>query len=490
MNYRKRQIVSPKLLTPIDAKMNVYRLQTEFLMQALGFNPAQLPVLDVEKLGTPQKCAIKLHKLWEVKEGILPNITKLIESKGIIVNSFSFGTDRVDSRTILSSTSQPIIYTNKSLLGDRLRFSLAYELGHLVMHLNTTPNFERDVDHEANLFAAEFLMPETTIRPDFENGITLSTLGELKMKWKVSMQSLLYRADDLGYLTYNQKRYLLTQFNQMKIRKREPEDAIIEVKPRKGEFCIQQDDIEKEIAKHKNKVALVLFSGVNYYTGQYFDLKAITEAAHQVGAYAGFDLAHAVGNKVLHLHDWKVDFACWCSYKYLNSGPGAVGGIFVQEKHAKDKNIFRLGGWWGHDEKTRFKMKKGFKPTKTAESWQMSNAQVMNMAAHRASLDIFDEVGMRKLAEKSLHLTSYCETLLKQITHLKFKIITPSNPIERGCQLSLLFQSKGKEIFENLQKNGIIADWREPNAIRIAPTPLYNSYEDIYNFYEILKGVV
>jgi Zn-dependent peptidase ImmA (M78 family) len=224
MNYRKRQVVSPKLLTPIDAKMNVYRLQTEYLMQALIFKPANLPVLDVEKLGTPQKCATKLRKLWEVKEGVLPNITKLIESKGVIVNSFPFGTDRVDSRTMLSSVSQPIIFTNKSLLGDRLRFSLAYELGHLVMHLATSPNFERDVNHEANLFSAEFLMPETDIRPDFEAGITLTTLGELKKKWKVSMQSLMYRADDLGYLTYNQKRYLLTQFNQMKIRKREPEE--------------------------------------------------------------------------------------------------------------------------------------------------------------------------------------------------------------------------------------------------------------------------
>lgn len=224
MNYRKRQIVSPKLLTPIDAKMNVYRLHVEFLMKELQFKSAELPVLDAEKLGTPQKCAIKLRKLWDVKEGVLTNITKLIESKGVIIDSFPFGTDRVDSRTILSENSQPIIFTNKSLLGDRLRFSLAYELGHLIMHLSTSPNLDRDVDHEANLFAAEFLMPETAIRPDFEGGVTLSTLGELKKKWKVSMQSLLYRADDLGYLTYNQKRYLLTQFNQMKIRKREPEE--------------------------------------------------------------------------------------------------------------------------------------------------------------------------------------------------------------------------------------------------------------------------
>jgi kynureninase len=266
-------------------------------------------------------------------------------------------------------------------------------------------------------------------------------------------------------------------------------DAVIEVSPRPGEHTLHQSDIEAAIRKHGNKVALVLFSGVNYYTGQFFDMEAITRVAHEVGAYAGFDLAHAVGNKVLHLHDWKVDFACWCSYKYLNSGPGAVGGVYVLEKHAKDKATFRLGGWWGHDEKTRFKMKKGFKPMKTAESWQMSNAQVMNMAAHRASLDIFDQVSMNDLAEKSLQLTAYAETLLCSLTNLKFNIITPSDPLQRGCQLSLLFKSRGREVFEQLQKNGVIADWREPNVIRIAPVPLYNTYQDVYSLYDIMKNM-
>jgi kynureninase len=228
---------------------------------------------------------------------------------------------------------------------------------------------------------------------------------------------------------------------------------------------------------------------VNYYTGQYFDLKRIAELAHRVGALVGFDLAHAVGNKVMHLHDWDVDFACWCSYKYLNSGPGAVGGIFVHETHLKNKDTFRLAGWWGHDEKTRFKMKKGFKPMKTAESWQMSNAQVLNMAAHRASLDIFDELSMTDLANKSFELTNYAEFLLRKLTQLKFDIITPDNPLERGCQLSLLFKSRGKEVFDHLQKNGVVADWREPNVIRIAPVPLYNSFQDVYTMYEILKGI-
>jgi kynureninase len=269
----------------------------------------------------------------------------------------------------------------------------------------------------------------------------------------------------------------------------DPEKAVIEVGPRKGEHTIRIEDIEAAIEKHKKNLAIVVFGGVNYYTGQFFDIKKITELAHKAGALAGFDLAHATGNKVLHLHEWNVDFACWCSYKYLNSGPGAVGGIFVHEKHAKDPKTFKLAGWWGHDEKTRFKMKKGFKPMKTAESWQMSNAQVMNMAAHRASLDLFDKVGMDKLAEKSLHLTAYTEFLLKQLSNLKFEIITPSNPLERGCQLSLLFKAKGKEVFDKLQSKGVIADWREPNVIRIAPVPMYNSFVDVYTLYEIMKSV-
>ncbi|HNB80769.1 MAG TPA: kynureninase [Chitinophagaceae bacterium] len=266
----------------------------------------------------------------------------------------------------------------------------------------------------------------------------------------------------------------------------DPDDAIVEIAPRKGEHTLRASDIEDTIRLHGNKVALVLMGGVNYYTGQYFDLESITRTAHEVGALAGFDLAHAVGNKVLHLHDWNVDFACWCSYKYLNSGPGAVGGIYVHDRWVKSNTTFRLGGWWGHDEKTRFKMKKGFKPMKSAESWQMSNAQVMNMVAHRASLDIFDEVRMNDLADKSLHLTAYAETLLKQISHLKFDIITPSDPLERGCQLSLLFRSRGREVFEHLQQHGVVADWREPNVIRIAPVPLYNTFQDVYGFYEIL----
>lgn len=276
---------------------------------------------------------------------------------------------------------------------------------------------------------------------------------------------------------------------QVRMHGYKPEEAIIEIKPREGAYTIEEDDIIAAIEQAGDSLALVMFGGVNYYTGQFFDLERITAAAHKAGAYAGYDLAHAVGNIPLKLHDWDADFACWCSYKYLNSGPGGVGGIFVHEKHLNDPGIFRLGGWWGNDEKDRFKMEKGFVPQNNAGSWQMSNAPVFNMVAHNASLDIYDKVGMKALREKSEKLTGFTEYLLKQVTHLPFDIITPSDPAKRGCQLSLLFKERGKEVFEELTENGVVADWREPNVIRIAPVPLYNTYEDSYRFYEILMGI-
>lgn len=269
----------------------------------------------------------------------------------------------------------------------------------------------------------------------------------------------------------------------------DPNDAIIEIAPREGEYTIDEQDILKAIEDAGDTLSLVMFGGVNYYTGQFFDLKKITAAAHRVGAYAGYDLAHAVGNVPMQLHDWAVDFACWCSYKYLNSGPGGVGGIYVHEHHYSNPKIFRLGGWWGNEEKNRFKMEKGFIPQNNAGSWQMSNAPVFNMVAHNASLDIFEKAGMNALREKSERMTGYLEWLLKQITHLPFSIITPSNPSQRGCQLSLLFHERGREVFETLTSNGVIADWREPNVIRIAPVPLYNTFEDCYRFYDILMSI-
>ncbi len=267
-----------------------------------------------------------------------------------------------------------------------------------------------------------------------------------------------------------------------------PADAIIEIAPREGSYLIDEEDIFNAIQDAGEQLALVMIGGVNYYTGQLFDMKSITKAAHDTGALVGFDLAHAVGNVILKLHEWNVDFAAWCSYKYLNSGPGAVGGIYVREDHAANEEIFRLGGWWGNDEKTRFRMEKGFVPKKTAESWQMSNAPVFNMVAHNASLDLFDKAGMKALRDKSDRLTAYLEFLLGQITHLPFTIITPKARDQRGAQLSLLFLERGREIFDRLTAEGVIADWREPDVIRIAPVPLYNSFEDVYRFYEILRG--
>lgn len=269
----------------------------------------------------------------------------------------------------------------------------------------------------------------------------------------------------------------------------DPEDAIIEISPRAGAHIIEEEDILAAIKEAGDTLAVVLFGGVNYYTGQLFDMAAITKASHEVGAYCGFDLAHAVGNVPMQLHDWNVDFACWCSYKYLNSGPGAVGGAYVHEKHGNNPSTFRLAGWWGNDEKTRFKMQKGFIPQNGAASWQMSNAPVFNMVAHRASLDLFDKATLKSLREKSIRMTAYLEYLLEQLSHLSFTIITPKAPERRGAQLSLLFAERGTEVFKALTENGVIADWREPNVIRIAPVPMYNNFEDCHRFYQILANL-
>lgn len=276
---------------------------------------------------------------------------------------------------------------------------------------------------------------------------------------------------------------------QAKLHGLNPDEAIIELMPRPGEHTLRDEDIITTIQQHANELAVVMMGGVNYYTGQLYNMPEITKAAHEAGALCGFDLAHAMGNVPMHLHEWDVDFACWCSYKYLNAGPGGVSGIFVHQKHAHNPNTFRLAGWWGNDEATRFQMKKGFIPAKSAESWQMSNAPVFNMIGLKASLDIFDKTNIKELRKKSIHLTAYLEFLLQNLTNLDFTIITPSEPERRGAQLSLLFNNKGKEVFEKLTQNGVIADWREPNVIRVAPAPLYNSYTEVYRFYEILQSI-
>ena len=272
----------------------------------------------------------------------------------------------------------------------------------------------------------------------------------------------------------------------------DPEDAIIELNPRDGEHTIRTEDVLKVLEERGSEIAMVMIGGVNYYTGQLWDMKTITEAGHKAGAIVGWDLEHAAGNVPLQLHDWGADFAAWCSYKYMNSGPGSVSGIFVHERHLTDPNIDRFAGWWGHDKDERFKMEKGFKPMPTAEAWQLSNAPVLAMAVHRAALDIFDEVGMDKIRAKSLKLTAYLEYVVNTIAErnegVNFEIITPSDPEARGAQLSILAHGKGKELFDYLTKHGVVADWREPNVIRIAPVPLYNSFHDIYRFGEILEG--
>ncbi|MFT7351282.1 MAG: kynureninase [Flavobacterium sp.] len=268
------------------------------------------------------------------------------------------------------------------------------------------------------------------------------------------------------------------------------EDAIVEIKRREGEHNIRLEDILSKINEVGNELALVLIGGVNYYTGQVFDMKTITQAGHKVGAIVGFDLAHAAGNIELNLHDWNVDFASWCSYKYMNSGPGNASGCFIHEKH-HNSNLPRFAGWWAQKKETRFLMESTFDPIEGADGWQISNLPVLSLAPYLASTEMFAEVGMEKLIKKRNQITSYLEFVLqeidKELEEAKFEIITPSNPEERGCQLSVFLHGQGKELFHYLMKNGVVVDWREPNVIRFAPAPFYCSYEDMYNFGQILK---
>jgi kynureninase len=282
--------------------------------------------------------------------------------------------------------------------------------------------------------------------------------------------------------------------SQVRLHGLNPADSIVEVAPREGEHTLRTEDIINTIKQHGTQTALVLFGGVNYYTGQVFDMQGITEAAHAIGAYAGFDLAHAAGNAALQLHDWNVDFACWCSYKYLNSGPGGVAGAFIHKKHIDNDALPRLAGWWGYDKETRFRMEKGFKPIPTAEGWQLSNAPVLSMAAHEAALNIFNEAGINQLTAKGKALSNYLMFILDEINaglaDKLIEIITPRNDAEHGCQVSILMLQRGREVFEALKQEGVIADWREPNVIRVAPVPLYNSFEEVYLFGQVISKVL
>src|SRR6185369_15893209 len=265
------------------------------------------------------------------------------------------------------------------------------------------------------------------------------------------------------------------------------QNGLIELVPREGESTLRTEDIIQEIERQGDSIALVLLGGVNYYSGQAFEIKAITEAGHKAGAIVGFDLAHATGNLELHMHDWNVDFAAWCSYKYLNGGPGAVAGAFIHERHAISFDLPRFAGWWGHDKETRFFMGPDFQPIAGAEGWQISNPPILQMAALRASLEIFDEAGMPALRAKSVRLTGYLEHLLNVIRDERISVITPTDPAARGCQLSIRVRDADKSLFEAITANGVFADWREPDVIRVAPVPLYNTYADVFNFAEILK---
>ncbi|RZJ69911.1 kynureninase [Flavobacterium sp.] len=277
---------------------------------------------------------------------------------------------------------------------------------------------------------------------------------------------------------------------QVKFHGFDPKDAIVEIKRRDGEHNIRHEDILAKIDEVGDELALLIMGGVNYYTGQVFDMKSITSHAQSKGAYVGWDLAHGAGNIKLELHDWNVDFAAWCSYKYMNSGPGNASGIFVHENHHHDSSLHRFAGWWGHNKERRFKMEPEFDPVHGAEGWQISNLPVISLAPYLASVEMFDEVGMEKLVEKRDRITSYLEFILLEIqkeVNGNFEIITPSEPSQRACQLSVYLHGEGRNLFDYLMKNGVITDWREPNVIRLAPVPLYCSFEDMYDFGQVLK---
>ena len=299
-----------------------------------------------------------------------------------------------------------------------------------------------------------------------------------KTKYKIVIESDAFPSD----------RYAVQ--SQLKFHGFDEEDGIIEWKPNEEEETLNIEDLESILEFEGDEIALLLIGGVNYYTGQYLDLKRIAEIGHAKNCFVGIDLAHGAGNIQPDLHNSGVDFAAWCSYKYLNSGPGSLSGIFVHENHAKNKNLPRFAGWWNHNKKTRFNMRQPFDVLEGAEGWQLSNPPILSMAAVKASLDLFDEVGMDDLREKSEKLTGYFEFLINEIGSDELKIITPSNPKERGCQLSIQVKNADKSLHKKLTENNIITDWREPDVIRCAPVPLYNSFEDVFKMVSILKEIL
>ena len=267
-------------------------------------------------------------------------------------------------------------------------------------------------------------------------------------------------------------------------------EGMIELQPSEGGTVVSMEQIEEVLEKEGESIALIMMGGVNYYTGQAYDIKRITALGHAKGCRVGFDLAHAAGNLRLQLHDDGPDFAVWCSYKYLNSGPGSCGGCFVHERHAHDAHLPRFAGWWGHDKKTRFLMGPDYRPIPGVEAWQLSNPPILSLAAIKASLEIFDEVGMEALRDKALKLAAYTEALLDALPTDRIELITPRDPAQRGCQLSIRVKGSDKSLFERISDAGVIADWREPDVIRIAPVPLYNSYADCWYFADALRAAL
>jgi len=270
----------------------------------------------------------------------------------------------------------------------------------------------------------------------------------------------------------------------------DPDEALIEWKPRAGDVLLQLEDLEAILDAQGDEIALLLIGGVNYYTGQYLDIKKIADLGHAKDCIVGIDLAHGAGNIQPNLHDSSVDFAAWCTYKYLNSGPGSLSGLFVHEKHAHRKDLPRFAGWWNHNKETRFDMRQPFDVMSGAEGWQLSNPPILSMAAIRASLDMFEKVGMDVLLEKSKKLTGFFEYLVNQIVSDSIKIITPSNPNQRGCQLSVQVSNADKNLHKKLTENNIITDWREPDVIRCAPVPMYTSFEDVYRMVNVLESLL
>ena len=298
-----------------------------------------------------------------------------------------------------------------------------------------------------------------------------------KERYKIISEAKMFPSD----------RYLLE--TQARYHGFDPDDAIIEVAPRDGEYLVHEDDILAAIEAHADELALVFFGGVNYFTGQLFDLERLTRAAHDAGAVAGFDLAHAAGNVPLALHDWNVDFAVWCTYKYLNGGPGAVAGCYVHQRHGDSADLPRFAGWWGNDPARRFRMhlEPDFRPYGGADGWQLSNPPVLALAPLRASLALFDEAGIDRLRAKSRRLTGYLQYLVDRVGDGRIRVLTPREPEARGCQLSLYASSGGRELFNALQEEGIVGDYRDPDVIRVAPVPLYNTFHEVWRFAQALE---